>query len=79
MQTMVGSKTYSSKKTVTRKVAEKKIRDLQDAARTSLLHAIRKWPRVITVNLWPYAMRYANDVNNSVPNKGRNSVTTGKN
>ena len=50
--------------------AEKKIRDLQDAARTSLLHAIRKWPKVITVNLWPYAMRYANDVNNSVPNKG---------
>ncbi len=31
--------------------AEKKIRGLQDAARTSLLHAIRKWPKVITVNL----------------------------
>jgi hypothetical protein len=31
--------------------AEKKIRDLQDAARTSLLHSIIKWPKVITVNL----------------------------
>ena len=31
--------------------AEKKIRDLQDATRTSLLHAVRKWPKVITVNL----------------------------
>jgi len=50
--------------------AEKKIRDLQDAAKTSLLHAIRKWPRVITVNLWPYTMRYTTNFNNSVPNKG---------
>jgi hypothetical protein len=50
--------------------AEKKIRDLQDAARTYLLHAIRKWPKAITINLWPHALRYANDVNNSVPHQG---------
>jgi hypothetical protein len=49
---------------------EKKIRDLQDSAHTSLLHAIRKWPKVITTNLWPYALRYANDIHNVVPNKG---------
>jgi hypothetical protein len=51
--------------------AEKKIRDLQDNTRTSLLHAMRKWPDVITINLWPYAMRYAMDVNNCVPAKGK--------
>jgi hypothetical protein len=52
--------------------AEKKIRDLQDATRISLLHAIRKWPSAITIHFWPYAMRYVNDVNNSIPMKGRN-------
>jgi hypothetical protein len=50
--------------------AERRIRDLQDGARTSLLHAMKKWPSAITINLWPYAMRYINDVNNYVPRKG---------
>ena len=50
--------------------AEKKIRDLQDATRTSLLHAMRKWSKVININLWPYAMRYAADVHNAIPSKG---------
>jgi hypothetical protein len=50
--------------------AECRIRGLQDGVRTSLLHAIKKWPNAITINLWPYAMRYANDVNNHVPVKG---------
>jgi hypothetical protein len=36
--------------------AEQRSRDLQDGARTSLLHAIKKWPSTITMNLWPYAM-----------------------
>jgi hypothetical protein len=31
--------------------AERKIRDLQDGARTSLLHAIKKWPNAIKINL----------------------------
>jgi hypothetical protein len=31
--------------------AERRIRDLQDSARTSLLHAIKKWPSAITINL----------------------------
>jgi hypothetical protein len=51
--------------------AERKIRDLQDMGRTSLLHAIRKWPSAVNVHLWPYAIRYANDVNNNVPLKGQ--------
>jgi hypothetical protein len=51
--------------------AERRIRDLQDGARTSLLHAMKKWPSAINVHLWPYAMRYVNDVNNYIPRKGR--------
>ena len=44
--------------------AEKKIRDLRESARTQLLHAMNRWPTGITLNLWPYALRYATDVHN---------------
>ena len=44
--------------------AEKKIRDIREAARTQLLHAINRWPSAIILNLWPYALRYATDVHN---------------
>jgi hypothetical protein len=47
--------------------AEKKIRDLQELARTMLLHAKQRWPNAVTSNLWPYAMRMANDVSNFSP------------
>lgn len=47
--------------------AEKKIRDSQDLARTSLLHAARRWPDAIDSHLWPYALRQAVDcLNKSV-------------
>ena len=48
-------------------VAKKKIRDLQDATRTLLLHATARWPAVITTALWPCALRAANDLNNVAP------------
>ena len=47
--------------------AEKKIRDLQDLARTMLLHAKQRWPSAVTANLWPFAVRMANDVSNTSP------------
>jgi hypothetical protein len=47
--------------------AEKRIRDLQENARSMLLHAKRRWPSAVTVNLWPYAVRMANDVHNFAP------------
>ena len=50
-------------------VAEKRIRDLQDQARTMMLHAKARWPQAISVNLWPYALRMANDVRNSTPGR----------
>ena len=34
-----------------------------------LMHAEAKWPDVITANLWPYALREANETLNSTPSK----------
>jgi hypothetical protein len=48
-------------------IAEKRIRDLTERARTSLLHGMNRWPSAVTVNLWPYALRFANDAHNSTP------------
>ena len=33
-----------------------------------LIHASKRWPQAITANLWPYALRAANDAINEVPN-----------
>ncbi len=49
-------------------IAERKIRSLQELARTMLLHANNRWPKAVTANLWPYAIRMANDVLNETPN-----------
>ena len=51
-------------------IAERRIRDLQEQTRTSMLYAMNKWKRMILICLWPYAMRHANDVANSTPQKG---------
>ena len=45
--------------------AEKRIRDLQDLARTQLIHAKHCWPTAVEAYLWPYAVCYANIVHNS--------------
>jgi hypothetical protein len=57
-------------------IAERRIRSLQELARTMLIHANRRWPKAVTANLWPYALRMANDVMNETPsmqNKDRRS------
>ena len=51
-------------------IAERRIRDLQEQTRTSMLYAMNKWKRMILICLWPYAMRHANDVANATPRKG---------
>jgi hypothetical protein len=57
-------------------IAEKKIRDLQEKARTMLLYANHKWPTMLSPSLWPYALRAAAEVENSVPLfKGEQSPT----
>jgi hypothetical protein len=49
-------------------IAERRIRLLQDMARTMLIHAHSRWPEAITTHLWPYAVRMANDALNATPN-----------
>ena len=45
-------------------VAEKRIRDLQEAARTAMIHAKQRWPDAMESNLWPYALQTANHAHN---------------
>jgi hypothetical protein len=49
-------------------LAERRIRSLQDLARSMLLHANKRWPDAVTTNLWPYAVRMACDAINEAPN-----------
>ena len=49
-------------------IAERRIRSLQEMTRAMLIHANKKWSVAITPNLWPYAMRMANDSLNDTPN-----------
>lgn len=48
--------------------AEARIRRLQELTRTQLSHAKRLWPQEVSINLWPYAMRLANESINATPN-----------
>ncbi len=48
-------------------IVEKRIRDLQDLARASLMHAMKLWPDAINVSLWPYALRKAAHDLNHIP------------
>ena len=54
-------------------IAERRIRDLQEQTRTSMLYAMNKCRKMILICLWPYAMRHANDIANATPKKGENS------
>ena len=47
--------------------AERRIRHLTESARTMILHAAHRWPKVITAHLWPYAIRLASDIGHNVP------------
>jgi hypothetical protein len=53
--------------------AEKWIRDLSEQARKQLLHAKARWPSAIEINLWPYALRNANDIRNTIADKDNGS------
>jgi hypothetical protein len=48
-------------------VAERRIRELQELARTMLIHANARWSDSVTANLWPYAIRTANKSINHTP------------
>ena len=51
-------------------VAERRIHDITESARTMLLHAAHRWPKTITSNLWPQALKHATNVRNALPRKG---------
>jgi hypothetical protein len=50
------------------RMAERRIRSLQELARAMLIHATKQWPKATTANLWRYALRMANMVMNETPN-----------
>jgi hypothetical protein len=56
-------------------VAEKKIQDLQENARTMILHGAVQWPTAHSVSLWPYALRMAADVMNATPRNNKNAFS----
>ena len=47
--------------------AERRIRELQELARTMMIHANQYWPKSIDTYLWPYALRMANEIYNNTP------------
>ena len=52
-------------------IAERHIRDITENARTSLLHAAHRWPKAISANLWPQAVKHVVNVRNSLPRPGK--------
>ena len=52
-------------------IAKQRIHDLMESTRTMLLHAAHRWPKAITSNLWPQALKHATNVQNSLPHPGK--------
>ena len=50
-------------------IAEKRIRDIQEYARKTILHGMAKWPEVMSSNLWSYAAQNTNDHICSIPDQ----------
>ena len=48
-------------------LAKRRIREIQELARTMLIHTAKRWTKFVTTNLWPYVIRMANDVLNGTP------------
>ena len=48
-------------------IAERRIRDITETTRTTLLHACHRWPGAVTTNLWPQALKNAVNLRNSLP------------
>ena len=47
--------------------AERRIRDITENARTSLLHAAHRWPKAIHPSLWPAALKNYVNLRNNIP------------
>ena len=53
-------------------IAEHRIRELTEMARTQLLHAMHNNPKAVNIHLWPYALRHASHIFNSFPRQSKN-------
>ena len=56
-------------------IAEKRIRDLTEFARTLLIHANQIWPEAVKLALWPYALKEAERVFNEL-RVGKDGLTS---
>ena len=54
--------------------AESKIKDVTEAARTTLIHAAHRWPDAIHAALWPAALKNYVNLRNSLPTKYTPSI-----
>jgi hypothetical protein len=57
---------------------ERRIRELHDLGRSSLLSAVQRWPDAIATSLWPYAIRKAACNINDTPTIGQMLTPTEK-
>jgi Reverse transcriptase (RNA-dependent DNA polymerase) len=57
-------------------IAERRIKEIQEGARTMLIHANRRWKSNVNAHLWPYAVRMASDQVNVMPNMQREDRRT---
>ncbi len=48
-------------------IAERRIKQLQDQTRSIIIYSNARWPKCISTELWPYAIRMANESINIVP------------
>ncbi len=48
-------------------IAERAICNLSESARKQLLHAKQRWPQVVSIALWPYALRSVAYLHNVLP------------
>ena len=48
-------------------IAERRICELQKTTRAMLIHTSKRWLGVVTIHLWPYTMRMANQAINATP------------
>ena len=55
-------------------VAEHRICDITEHARTMLLHAAHRWPKAINAHLWPYALRLAAHIRNHIPRESEGGI-----
>ena len=47
--------------------AERRIKDITEGSRTSLLHASHRWPKAVHPSLWPCALKHYVNLRNNLP------------